>query len=120
MSWTNKIWNKDNALVINEDSVLAYVEGKLSLEQQHVLETLLEEDLFLNDAVEGLFEVKDKEHLKQITAQINLQLKRQIKNRKQQRSKPRIKITEHWGWLYVLVVLILVLLSWWVIKMTMH
>jgi len=111
----NKIGNADEGAVIDENQLLAYLEGRLSSEEQYVLEEVLESDPFLNDAVEGLAEVKDKEHLKQIAAQINQQLRRQIKNRKQHR-RSKTKLTEHWGWLYVLIVLGLVLVAWWVIK----
>lgn len=116
MSPINKIWNQRDETTIDEDQLLAYIEGRLSSTDQHAIEEALEADPFLNDAVEGLSEIKDKEHLKQITAQLNLHLKRQIKNRKKlRRSRP--KLTEHWGWLYVLIVLILVLLAWWVIRL---
>jgi anti-sigma factor RsiW len=101
--------------VIDESRLLAYLEGRLSSEEQHVLEEVLESDPFLNDAVEGLTEIKDKEYLQQIAAQINQQLRKQIKNRKQHR-RSRPKLTEHWGWLYVCIVLGLVLLAWIVIK----
>lgn len=101
--------------MIDESRLLAYLEGRLSSEEQHVLEEVLESDPFLNDAVEGLAEIKDKEHLKQIAAQINQQLRRQIKTRKQHR-RSRPKLTEHWGWLYVLIVLGLVMVAWAVIR----
>lgn len=116
MSRINKIWNEDTSTTIDENRLLDYIEGRLSSEEQHVLEEVLEADPFLNDAVEGLTQMKDKEQLKQIAAQINLQLRKQIKARKQHR-KSRTKLTEHWGWLYVLIVLILSGLAWWVIKM---
>jgi anti-sigma factor RsiW len=112
----SKIWNQNDDATIDEDQLLAYIEGRLSPADQHALEEVLDADPFLNDAVEGLAEVKDKEHLKQITTQINLQLRRQIKSRKQKRRAGH-KLDGHWGWLYVLIVLILVLLAWWVIKM---
>ena len=116
MNRNDKIWNDDAGSTIDENRLLAYLEGRLSSEEQHVLEEVLESDPFLNDAVEGLAEIKDKEQLKQIAAQINQQLRKQIRNRKQQR-KSRSKLTEHWGWLYVLIVLGLVLMAWWVIKL---
>ncbi|KAA5532202.1 hypothetical protein F0919_15485 [Taibaiella lutea] len=116
MNRTNKIWNADESIAIDENQLLAYLEGRLSSEEQHRLEEVLESDPFLNDAVEGLAEIKDKEQLKQIAAQINQQLRRQIKNRKAHR-KSRTRLTEHWGWLYVLIVLGLVLMAWWVIKL---
>lgn len=116
LSRIRKIWNQNEEVTIDENQLLAYIEGRLSSEDQHALEEVLEADPFLNDAVEGLAEMKDKEHLKQITTQINLQLRKQIKSRKKQR-RPRPRLTEHWGWLYVLIVLILILMAWWVIRL---
>lgn len=116
MNRINKIWHQDNTSTIDENRLLAYIEGRLSSEEQHRLEEVLEANPFLNDAVEGLAEIKDKEQLKQITAQLNLQLKKQIQQRKKQR-KSRRKLTEHWGWLYVLIVLLLALMAWWVIRL---
>ena len=110
MSRISKIWNQYGETAIDEDQLLAYIEGRLSSKDQYALEELLEADPFLNDAVEGLAEMKDKAHLRQITSQINLQLRRQIKSRKKHR-RGRPKLTEHWGWLYVLIVLVLILIT---------
>lgn len=104
---------------IDEEHLLAYIEGNMPPEEQHRIEEILEGDPFLNDAVEGLSELKDKEQLRAIAAQINAQLSRQIKNRRQQRRR-RNKLTDHWGWLFVLIVLLLILVSWWVIKTIPH
>lgn len=99
---------------IDENYLMAYVDGSLTHEQQHEMETILEEDPFLNDAVEGLSYIDDKEHLKNITAQINLQLKKQIAARRTNRRKHR-KIDDHWGWVAVAILLILAVMAWWVI-----
>lgn len=101
--------------MIDEDRLMAYLEGNMPPEEQHELEEILEADPFLNDAVEGLLEIKDKEQLKDIAAQINVQLRKQIQNRrKSRRSRP--KLTDHWGWVFVLIMLLLILISWMVIK----
>ena len=104
--------------LIDEDRLLAYLEGKMPPAEQHALEEILEADPFLNDAVEGLAEVKNKEEIRAIAAQINIQLKRQIQNRrKERRSRP--KLTDHWGWVFVLVLLLLILVCWLVMHATL-
>ncbi|MFA6058802.1 MAG: hypothetical protein WC756_11435 [Taibaiella sp.] len=115
MKKPDKIWNHGNSGQIDEDRLLAYLEGKMPAQEQHALEEILESDPFLNDAVEGLAEIKDKEQLRDIAAQINAQLKRQIQSRRKQR-KSRTKLSDHWGGIFVLVILLLILLSWLVIK----
>jgi len=111
----SKIRNDQAGNPIDGDQLLAYLEGRMSPEDQHTLEAALEADPFLNDAIEGLSEVRDKQQLQQIATQLNVHLRKQIRNRKQRR-RGRRKLTEHWGWLYVLIVLALILLGWWVIR----
>ena len=115
MKEKDNIRNRNNSGLIDEDRLLAYLEGRMPAQEQHALEEILEADPFLNDAVEGLAEIKDKEQLRDIAAQINAQLKRQIKNRRKQR-RSRTKLSDHWGGIFVLVLLLLILLSWLVIK----
>ena len=100
---------------LDEERLLAYIEGTMSPDEQHRIEELLEGDPFLNDAVEGLSEVKDPQQLRAIASQINAQLSRQIQNRRRQRRK-RTRFADHWGWLFIVIVLLLLLISWWVIK----
>lgn len=104
-----------NSAGIDEEHLLAYIEGTMPPEEQHRIEEILEADPFLNDAVEGLSEIKDRQQLRAIAGQINAQLSRQIQNRRRQR-RNRSKLTDHWGWLFVLIVLLLIIVSWWVIK----
>ncbi len=105
----------NSAPVIDEEHLLAYLDGSMLPEEQHRIEEILEADPFLNDAVEGLSEIKDKQQLRVIAAQINAQLNRQIQNRrKQRRNRPRA--VDRWSWIFVLILLLLVLLSWWVMS----
>lgn len=100
---------------IDEAQLLAYIGGSLSPEEQFRLETLLEQDPFLNDAVEGLAEIQDKDQLKAIAQQINAQLRKQIRARRKQRRR-RPQTAHHWGWIFVLAVLLLLIVSWLVIR----
>ena len=118
MKKPDKTGNHIDSRQIDEDRLLAYLEGKLPPQEQHALEEILEADPFLNDAVEGLAEIKDKDQIRDIAAQINAQLKRQIQNRRKQR-RTRAKLSEHWGGIFVLVLLLLILLSWLVMKAMM-
>lgn len=105
-------------LLIDEEQLLAYIDGTMPPAEQHMLEEILEENPFLNDAVEGLAEIHDKEQLKAIATQINHQLRRQVKSRRQgRRRRHRAKLTDHWGWIFVVIILLLALTAWWVIRM---
>jgi anti-sigma factor RsiW len=109
-----KIGFKDGA-AIDEEYLLHYLDGTMPPDQQHMLEELMDTDPFLSDAVEGLASVKDKEQLKIITAQLNNQLKKLTEKRRERRN--RKKLTDHWGWIFVIVILLLVVLGWLVIHM---
>lgn len=115
MKKPENIGNRNSQGLIDEDRLLAYLEGNMPAAEQHELEEILDADPFLNDAVEGLAEIKDKQQLKEIAQQINVHLRRQIKNRRKQR-RSRTKLTDHWGWIFALVVLLLIVICWIVMK----
>ncbi|PSK88157.1 hypothetical protein [Taibaiella chishuiensis] len=108
--------NEGNA--IDEATLLRYLDGTMPPDQQHKLEALMDTDPFLSDAIEGLAEVRDQEQLRIITAQLNNQLKKLTEKRRARRG--RNKLTDHWGWIFVLVVLLLVVLGWLVIHMLLR
>lgn len=114
MADKKKIGSKDGA-AIDEEYLLQYLDGTMPPDQQHMLEELMDADPFLSDAVEGLASVSDKEQLKVITAQLNNQLKKMTEKRRDRRN--RKKLTDHWGWIFVVVILLLVVLGWLVIHM---
>jgi len=101
---------------VSEEQLLSYLEGNLSPDQQHQIEEVLLDDPFLNDAVEGLAAIKDKEQIGRITAQLNLHLRRQIKEKKALRRQRRKFNPDRQTWMYILVILLLAVLSWAVIK----
>ena len=105
----------DDIAEMDEESLLSYINGTMSADRQYQLEALLENDPFLNDAVEGLAEVKDKERLKAIAQQINQQLRKQIQTRRKER-RTKKRVTDKWGWIFVVTILLLLLISWLVIK----
>lgn len=113
----NKIGTKEGN-AIDETTLLRYLDGTMPSDQQHMLEALMDADPFLSDAIEGLAEVQDKEQLRIITAQLNNQLKKLTEKRRARRG--RNKFTDHWGWIFVLIVLLLVILAWLVIHFLLN
>jgi len=101
---------------LTEQQLLDYLRGELPPDQQHAIEAVLQEDDFLNDAVEGLQEVKSKEAITQITAQLNLQLRRQIRDKKEARRVKRRFKPDSQTWVYIIILLLLVVLAFAVIK----
>lgn len=95
--------NKD----IEQDKLLDYLNKKLSATEAHELEKQMADDEFVNDAVEGLEEFKNKKDLSLYVQQLNNDLKKQLDKKKKRKEKRRIKEEP---WLYFGIVLLLVLI----------
>ncbi|PWU01405.1 MAG: hypothetical protein C5B52_07400 [Bacteroidetes bacterium] len=68
---------------INEQELLAYVQGKSTPEEKHKIEKLLAESEFANDAAEGLDMVENKDHIPYVLNDLNRHLvKKLIKKRR--------------------------------------
>lgn len=72
---------------ISEQQLLDYLNGKLSAEERHAIEMLLNEDELLSDAEEGLAMVKNKEQLNSVTAELNSALTEQLKKRRKRKRR---------------------------------
>jgi hypothetical protein len=94
--------NKD----IEQDKLLDYLNKKLSAAEAHELEKQMAEDEFMNDAVEGLEQFKNKKDLSLLVEQLNSDLKKQTAKKKKQ--KERRKLNDQ-PWLYITIVIILLL-----------
>ncbi|HMU10158.1 MAG TPA: hypothetical protein PKC54_09140 [Ferruginibacter sp.] len=95
--------NKD----IEQEKLLDYLNKKLSASEAHELEKLMADDEFVNDAVEGLEEFKNKKDLSLYVQQLNNDLKKHLDKKKQRKEKRKLK---EQPWLYFSIVLLLVLI----------
>lgn len=91
---------------IDQETLLLYLQGKLSAEQQHEVEKKIVEDDFESDALDGLDQMKDKKHLMLLVDQLNRDLKKKTEKKNQFKKKLQLKLDP---WLIILVVLILFL-----------
>jgi hypothetical protein len=66
---------------ISEQKLMDYLEGKLSPGEAHEVEKLMADSGFLDDAVEGLSEMKDKQKIATILQELNGQLNTRIKQK---------------------------------------
>lgn len=97
-----------------ERNLLRYLEGDMIQEEQNHFETFMEQDPFLKDAVEGLSQLDEKE-IKQVAYQIHLLLNKHLKKKSGRINfffNQKILI-----WLSVLILLLIILISWWYIQM---
>lgn len=103
--------NKD----INDQQLMDYIAGKLSAEEKHQVEMRMAESEFMNDAVEGLQQVKGKKNLEDLVNQLNTDLQKKLEQKKTRKEKRKIK---EYPWIYLSIILILalVIIAWYVIN----
>ena len=92
---------------VDQETLLKYLEGRLSEEQKHEVEKKMLATEFSDDAMEGLQEIKNKKDLSSLIEQLNRDLHKKLEKKKQRREKFRIKDQP---WLYITIVIILLLL----------
>jgi hypothetical protein len=91
---------------IDQETLLRYLQGKLTAEQQHEVEKRLVDDEFDSDAMEGLQDFKDKRKISLLIEQLNNDLKKKTEKKRRFRQKLQLKIEP---WLIIAVVLILLI-----------
>ncbi len=66
---------------ISEQKLMDYLEGRLSPEESHEVEKLMVDSGFIDDAVEGLSEMKDKQKIAIILQELNGQLTKKVRQK---------------------------------------
>jgi hypothetical protein len=107
--------NKD----IDSQKLVEYLNGKLSAEEKHEIEQLMAGSDFMNDAVEGLADVKDKKDIQAYIEQLNKELRDLVEKKKDRRVKRRLK---EYPWIYLTVILVLFLciIGYFVVRQFLH
>ena len=99
---------------IDQETLLRYLQGKLSPEAQHEVEKKLLDAEFEADAVEGLQQVKDDTQLQFLLDQLHRDLKSKTAKKKAFRDKLRIK-EQPVLWIAILLLLLLVVISYFIV-----
>jgi hypothetical protein len=100
---------------IDQETLLLYLQGKLSEEKKHEVEKILLQNEFEDEALEGLQEFKDKEQLQYMTEMLNRDLKKKTEKKKKRREKMQLK-DKPWLYISILILLLLIVLSYLVIR----
>ena len=118
----NKDWlkilsnsNKD----IDNQQLMDYLSGKLSGEALHELERSMADSAFLNDAVEGLQQLKSKKDVQTYVDELNAAMQRTLDKKKNRRLRRRLR-EEPWTLLAIVLVLALCVISYFVVRHMMH
>jgi len=110
----NYILPNDNEL--DEALLMKYLEGRLSEEERHVVESQMADSAFVNDAVEGLESFSNKNDIQPYITELNSQLKKHTRTKKAKRLKRKLP---DMGWIIstLVIVLLLCLIGFVVLKM---
>lgn len=101
---------------LDEQQLMDYLQGKLDPGQAHEVERKMADSGFLNDAVEGLSDMKDKQRIATILQELNSKLP--TKTRKQRRKySPLLPDQKTLTLVLLLAVLLLVTLGYVIFRM---
>ena len=100
---------------VDQETLLKYLEGRLSDEQRHELEKRMLNSEFTDDAMEGLQEIKNKERISSLVDQLNHDLHKKLDKKKKRREKLRFK-DQPWLYIAIVIILLLIVLSYIVVS----
>lgn len=103
--------NKD----IDNQKIMDYVSDKLSTEDKYEVEKRMVDSDFMNDAVEGLETLKNKEAITVFVDQLNKDLTKQLNKKKARKQKRKLKDTP-WVYVAILLIIFLTIISFIVVK----
>jgi predicted anti-sigma-YlaC factor YlaD len=96
---------------VDQQTLLLYLQGKLSEDKKHEVEKHLVDSEFADEAIEGLQEFKDKEQLQYMVEMLNRDLKKKTQTKKKRREKMKIK-DQPWLYVSILILILLIALSY--------
>ncbi len=99
---------------LDQETLLLYLQGKLSAEKQHQIEKDVLGNEFDADALEGLQDFKDQQKIQLFVDQLNRDLRKKTATKKALKEKLKPE-TEPWLLAGVLIILILIILSYFII-----
>jgi hypothetical protein len=100
---------------IDQETLMRYLQGKLSAQEQHEVEKQLMDSDFEADAMEGLQDFKNKNDISLLVSQLNKDLKKRTEKKKRLREKMTLKLEPPLA-IITLIVLILLLISYLVLR----
>ena len=99
---------------IYQETLLLYLQDKLSEDKKHEVEKKLVDNEFANDAMEGLQEFKDKQQVAYMVDMLNRDLKKKTEKKRQRREKLNLK-DQSWLYISILIIIILIIISYLII-----
>lgn len=94
---------------IDKDTLMRYLQGKLSAQEQHEVEKQLMDSDFEADAMEGLEDFRDKKNIAVLVDQLNKDLKRRTEKKKRFREKLKLNLDSSLLIAVVIIILLIVI-----------
>lgn len=104
---------------IDQETLLQYLQGKLSAQQQHEVEKQLMDSDFDTDALEGLQNFKDKKNINLLVDQLNADLKKRTEKKKRFRQKLKLDLDSS-VIIAAIIILLLIVVSYLIIHKAMQ
>jgi predicted secreted protein len=104
---------------VDQETLLLYLQNKLSEEQKHEVEKQLMDNEFAGDAMEGLQEIKDKQQIAYMVDMLNRDLKKKVQKKKDRREKMKIK-DQPWLYISIFIIIILIVISFIIVRRLLH
>jgi len=104
---------------IDQETLLLYLQDKLSAEKKYEVEKTLSENEFANDAMEGLQQFGDKKQIAYMVEMLNRDLKKKLEKKIERREKLKLK-DQSWLYITILIFLLLIVLSYMIIHRMMQ
>ena len=96
---------------VDQETLLLYLQGKLTAEKQHELEKQMLVSDFETDALEGLQNFKNDQRLQFVVEQLNRDLKKRTQKKKAAKEKFQLK-NEPWLYIAIFIILLLIIISY--------
>jgi uncharacterized membrane protein YukC len=100
---------------VDQETLLLYLQGKLSAEQQHEVEKKMMDNEFASDALEGLQNFKDEQRLQLLIDQLKKDLRKKTEKKKAYREKRKLSL-DPWVTIAIILVLVLVVIGYFIIR----
>lgn len=96
---------------IDQDTLLLYLQDKLSAEKKHEVEKVLAENEFASDALDGLQAFSDKRQVNHMVEMLNRDLKKKTERKRQRREKLKLP-DQSWIIITAVIIILLIIISY--------
>jgi len=99
---------------IDQETLMQYLKGHLSPQEQHDVEKKSMEDAFEMDALEGLGNMADQQKIQELIDGLNADLRKKTARKKKLKEKLQVHVAP-WLLFTVIIILLLIIVSFFII-----